>query len=120
MKLLKNMHRSEPIMSACAIRIGALDETHEVNVLTGGSYPFISIVKDDEEVGVVDIVPGYNVYRYTVMPAFRAAGVEVEATVIEIITHIGGSYEYVQVLDPDGEELLCHDLERSVGIGLVK
>ena len=96
-------------MSTCAVQAREFDECHELHVLSGGKYPFVSICKNGEEVYVIEISPGYRVYHYTIVPVFHAAGVDISAQIIEIVTHFNGKYDYVEILK-DEETLLLHEV----------
>lgn len=109
MNTFKSTSTTVTTMSKMTINNPALEELHSFDISTGGSYPFISISVNEEEVAHIDIVPGLSVHYYDVMPGFVIDGEEYDATTVEIVTHMDGKYDYVQILDMAGHELHCHE-----------
>lgn len=106
---IKQNNQSSTTMTKMTINNSVLEELHSFDISTGGSYPFISISVNEEEVAHIDIVPGLSVHYYDVMPGFVIDGEEYDATTVEIVTHMDGKYDYVQILDMAGHELHCHE-----------
>lgn len=101
-------------MSGFAINVAVFGEKHDIDVLTGGPYPFVSICTNGEERVVLEPTDGLRVFEYTLTPALLAAGVEVPENKVQVVTNFGGSYEYVQVIGMDGEEIFCHEVVKGM------
>lgn len=103
-------------MSGFAINVAIFGEKHDFDVLTGGSYPFVSICMNGEERVVLEPENGLRVYEYTLTPPLVVAGIEVPENKVQVVTHFGGHYEYVQVIGMDGEEVFCHEVDRGMTV----
>lgn len=112
MNTFKSTSTTVTTMSKMTIDNPALEELHSFHILTGGTHPFVSISLNEAEVTHIDIVPGLSVYHFEVMPGFVIDGKKYVAATVEIVTHMDGRYDYVQILDMEGKEMHCHEAKK--------
>lgn len=110
----KQTNQGNSMMTEMTINNAPLGMLHTFSIMSGDRYPFVSISVNGEEVGHIDIEEGLSIHRYVVMPAFKAAGKSFTDTFVELVVHVDGRYDYVQICDMHGNEMHCHEMKKVV------
>lgn len=111
---IKQNDQINSMMTEVSINNAPLEKIHTFHIMSGGKYPFVSVSVNGEEIDHIEIKEGMSMYQYIVMPAFKADGKMYKDTYVEIVVHVDGKYDYVQILDMEGQEMHCHEMKKVV------